>query len=171
MPPTIPPRNPIGDSFGGSLYESGGHWLLVLGRLNETDPVHPGPLVIRYGVRFLGKLHISIVPGLVALDYGDFLNGEDAWSFLMEKSNRFPRSEVIGYRHDGTDDMVTIKTLDIAVPPMVLAYESDTSTRPLGTPEALISADSLLAEVPARLLNYLPNYPTLAEWQAAITHG
>ena len=171
MPPTIPARNPIGDLFGGSLFVSGGHFLLVAGELDGMPSVHPGPLIIRYGVRFLGKLHISIVPGLVALDYGDFLTGEDAWSFLLEKSNRFPRSEVIGYRHDGTDDMVTIKTLDIAVPPIVLAYESDTSTRPLGTPEALIAADSLLPELPTRLVTYLPHYPTLADWQAAITHG
>lgn len=165
----IPPRHPIGDLFGGSLFESDGHFLLAFAAPNGVALVQNGPLVIRYGIRFLGKLHISVVPGLVALDYGDFLTGEEAWKFLIERSNRFPRSEVIGYRHDGTDDMVTIKTLDMAVPPMVLAYETHISTVPLAVSEALIAPDT--SAIPPRLLTYLPHYATFADWQAAITHG
>ncbi len=171
MPPTIPPRTPIADIFNGVLLETEGRHLLSQKLVPGTNFILVGPLIIRYGVRFLGKLHLSIVPGLVALDYGDFLNGEAAWDFLTEKSNRFPRSDVIGYRDDGTDDMVTVKTLDMAVPPMVLAYESVSATMPIAKPLALIAPEPMPPDVPARLLNYLPHYATLADWQAATSHG
>lgn len=171
MPPRIPPRDPIGDVFNGLLLEAAGQQVLALHDAAGASTLRTGPLVIRYGARFLGKLHLSIVPGLIALDYGDFLTGEDAWDFLTEKSNRFPRSDVIGYRDDGTDDMVTVKTLDMAVPPMVLAYDSASATKPIGKPVAVIAAQPYPTDLNARLITYLPIYPTLADWQAAQPHG
>jgi hypothetical protein len=171
VPPVIPPREPIGDPFNGLLIEAAGKHLLALQPQAGGTVQHRGPLVIRYGVRFLGKLHLSIVPGLIALDYGAFLTGEEAWSFLIEKSNRFPRSEVIGYRNDGADDMVTIKTLDPVPTPMVLACDSETATKPLAEIHALIAQEPVPTDLPPRLLAYLPRYAALAEWQAALSHG
>ena len=66
-------------------------------------------MIVRYGVRFLGKPHLSVVPGLVAIDYGEMLIGEEAWIFLTKRSNLYPRAEVFGYRNDGHDDMITVK--------------------------------------------------------------
>jgi hypothetical protein len=171
VPVAIPPREPIADVFNGVLLEAEGQHLLAEQVVPGAAVIASGPLIIRYGARFLGKLHISIVPGLIALDYGAFLTGEEAWSFLTEKSNRFPRSEVIGYRNDGVDDMVTIKTLDMVPPPMVLAYDSASATKPLASVDALIAPENLPADIPPRLATSVPRYSTLADWQAAHTHG
>ncbi|MEZ4666810.1 MAG: hypothetical protein R3E39_02620 [Anaerolineae bacterium] len=123
-----------------------------------------GNFTIRYGLRYLGRLHISIVPGLVVLDYGDMLTGEEAWDFLIRKSNLYPRSEVVGYRNDGTEDMVFIRVLDMAVTPEVLAYGTESDTKPLAKITALIAEDA--SGIPDRLLQYLPRYPSLSAWQA-----
>ncbi len=162
----IPERQPIGDLFTGSVFQVGDTQLLTTS-VSTEKVIAAGEFVIRYGVRFLGKLHISIVPGLLVLDYGEMLTGDEAWEFLQKQSNLYPRSEVIGYRNDGTDDMVFIRTLDIAVPPEVLIYDSPTAIRPIAKPTVLIapSTDNL----PVRLLSYLPHYASLADWQAEIT--
>lgn len=166
MAGAIPERQPIGDVFTGSLIQVGDSQLLTSSPDTE-NVIASGELVIRYGVRFLGKLHISIVPGLLVLDYGEMLTGDEAWEFLQKQSNLYPRSEVVGYRNDGTDDMVFIRTIDIAVPPEVLVYDSPIATRPIAKPTALIAPTT--DNLPARLLSYLPHYASLADWQAEIT--
>jgi len=163
----IPERQPIGDAFTGSVIQVGDAHLLSSSIETASNTVAAGEFIIRYGIRFLGKLHLSIVPGLLVLDYGEILTGEEAWEFLHKQSNRYPRSEVVGYRNDGTDDMALIRTLDLAVPPAVLIYDSPTALRPIATPTALISAT--VDSISPRLLTYLPHYPTLADWQAEIT--
>lgn len=128
--------------------------------------VAQGSFTIRYGLRYLGKLHQSVVPGLVALDYGDFLTGEEAWEFLVKRSNLYPRSEVLGYRNDGRDEMIVIKALDMSVPPEVLVYADTSATLPIAKPTALLAPAD--AKLPPRLLEFLPRFTTLAEWQIVL---
>ncbi|HEX2619120.1 MAG TPA: hypothetical protein VHL11_03205, partial [Phototrophicaceae bacterium] len=71
--PVIPERDPIGDPFSGVVLETHGKTLLALHPLSDTTLLHRGDFVIRYGVRYLGKPHLSLVPGLLALDYGEML--------------------------------------------------------------------------------------------------
>jgi hypothetical protein len=106
------------------------------------------------------------VPGLVALDYGDFLTSEDAWDFLLKGSNLYPRSEVIGYRNDGLDEMIVIKALDISLTPEVLVYADSAATTPIAKPTALIAPST--ADIPPRLLEFLPRFANLTEWQSAL---
>ena len=117
--------------------------------------------MIRYGIPYLGKPHISIVPDLVVLDYGDMLTGEDAWEFLINQSNLYPRSDVLGYRNDGSDEMVVIKQLDFAIPFKVFAYTSKTDHQPIAQLDALITTD--YNHYPARLIKYLPCFDTIAD--------
>lgn len=166
MTSAIPPREPIGDLFSGSIIQLGDKQAIATSVDSEVAIVATGSFVIRYGLRFLGKLHISIVPGIVVMDYGDMITGETAWDFLQKNSNLYPRSEVVGYRNDGTDDMLFVRTLDMAVPPEVLVYADDQATKPLAKPVALIAAD--ITGIPQRILEYLPHYLSLAEWQAEI---
>ncbi len=164
MAGTIPAQNPIGDSFTGSIIQLDDAQALTTVELSEAPVLATGTFIVRYGLRFLGKLHISIVPGLIVLDRGEMMTGDEAWDFLLKHSNLFPRSEVIGYKNDGTDDMVLIRTLDMAVPPEVLVYADDQATKPIAKPTALIAPDTNgLSE---RLLSYLPRYASLADWQA-----
>ncbi|MCS7070550.1 MAG: hypothetical protein NZM00_03535 [Anaerolinea sp.] len=166
MPPAIPPRAPIGDPFTGCLVSAGEHHALALTADPAVTVTAEGAFVVRYGICFLGKPHLSIVPGLIALDYGEFLTGEDAWDFLLKRSNLYPRGEVFGYRADGRDDMMYIKNLDLALPVHVLVYAGDAATRPLARAAALIAPAE--AAIAARLRSYLPQYETAAAWLEAL---
>jgi hypothetical protein len=162
----IPERSPVGDAFTGFVLEFEGRQALSLSAQADMEILFSGDFIIRYGLRYLGKLHISVVPGLVALDYGDFLVGETAWEFLTKNSNLYPRSEVIGYRNDGSDEMIVIKALDIGIPPEVLVYDNALAVKPIAKPIALIAADD--AKLPSRLLEFLPRFATLSEWQTVL---
>ena len=170
MPRTpIPERQPIGDAFTGMLIAAGyeSHLLAVNGTpLPENMRVSAqGEFTVRYGLAYLGKPHIAIVPGLLALDYGDMLVGDEAFTFILTKSNLYPRADVLGYRNDGTDEMIPVKKLDLAIPLHVLVYDSPQATHPLARADALIApAENTLSP---RLLDYITRYETVAAWQAA----
>ncbi len=158
----IPERQPIGDSFSGVVLQIGERQALALTAHSGAQVIARGNLIIRYAIRYLGKPHLSIVPGLVALDYGDMLTGEDAWNFLLKRSVVFPRADVLGYRNDGVDDMIVVKQLDLAEPVDVYVYTDAIATIPSAHPTALIAPAD--AQVAPRLLEYLPRYDTLEDW-------
>jgi hypothetical protein len=160
---SAPERRPIGDLFEGIVLNAQGAHLLALDPQPDAEVMHAGTLIIRYGIRYLGKAHLSIVPGLVALDYGDVLNGEPAWDFLIRRSNLYPRAEVFGLRSDGRDDMVVVKNLDLALPPEVLAFAREDDTNPLARPIALIGED--VSAAAPRIRAHLPHYETLKAWR------
>jgi hypothetical protein len=162
--PVIPERNPIGDVFSGVVLDVEGKTSLALQPLAGANVLHSGSFVIRYGVRYLGKPHLSLVPGILALDYGEILTGEDAWDFLLKKSNLYPRADVVGYRNDGADEMLAVKWLDLALPMETLVYADTKATKPLAQPVALIAADP--NGIAPRILEHLPRYASLADWLA-----
>jgi hypothetical protein len=163
--PKIPPRNPIADEFEGVLLQVVDKYLLSHAPLENTAVVHEGKFVVRYGVAYLGKPHISIVPALLALDYGEFLTGENAWHFLMHKSNLHPRADVVGYRNDGEDDMVVVKSLDLMHPLHILVYVDEDGKKPLAQVAAVIAtAPEKLAE---RLKQYAAVYASIEAWRKA----
>lgn len=163
--PAVPERNPIGDHFAGVVLEVAGKTLLALQPLAETTVLHSGDFVIRYGVRYLGKPHLALVPGILALDYGDMLTGEEAWDFLLKKSNLYPRADVVGYRNDGADEMLAVKWLDLALPLATLVYADAKAIKPLAQPVALIAADT--TGIAPRILEHLPLYASLTDWLAS----
>ncbi|MBI5670436.1 MAG: hypothetical protein HZC41_20785 [Chloroflexi bacterium] len=159
---TIPERAPVSDPFSGVVAQAGEACALALTAPPGAAIVASGTFVLRYGVRFLGKLEQYIVPGLVVLDYGDMLAGEEAWNFLWHRSNLYPRSEVVGLREDGQEDVVFFRNLDLSIPPRVLVYDGDTL---LAQVSALIAADT--AGLPPRLVEFLPRYASVEKWMAA----
>lgn len=165
MPKAIPPRQPITDLFDSAIVGIGGLQALTPRAFAPQDAVLSGMLVVRYAIRYLGKPHLSIVPGLVAIDYGDMLVGDEAWDFLLNRSNLYPRAEIFGYRNDGKDEMMYVKHLDFVQPIEVLVYAKDTDTAPAARPIALIAPDDAVTSIPARILQYLPRFKTLADWQ------
>lgn len=162
----IPERDPVGDTLTGSLLQAEQTYLLAPKPLPNTEVIASGELIARYGLRYLGRPHLAVVPGLIALDYGAMFTGEEAYEFVLKKSNLYPRSEVIGYRSDGVDEMIVFKMLDLALTPMVLVYPDATATTPLAAAEALIATEQQATTLPARVTEYLPRYDTLAQWQA-----
>ncbi len=161
--PNIPPRNPIGNTFSGVLARHPEGDFLALAPLPDAETLASGSLTVRYAITYLGKPHLSIVPGLVAVDYGEFLTGEDMWQFILSRSNVYPRADVIGYRNDGTDDMIVVKKLDLAYPKQVLIYDKAEATKPLATVKAIFASPD--ADIAPRILEYLPRYATLDDWK------
>lgn len=164
----IPERAPIGDYLEGALIKSDDRYV-VMTPLDSVpasaERLASGVFTVRYALPYLGKPQFAIVPGLVALDYGEILTGEEAWHFILKRSNLHPRADVLGYRIDGADDMISIKWLDLALPVRVFLFRDAVSVVPLAELAAIISPPD---QLPARLLEYLPCYPTLADWRGAL---
>lgn len=156
----IPPRAPVGDPFAGCLSRIDDRCILSADPVPGADVVARS-VILRYGARFLEKPVVSIVPGLIALERGELMTGMEAWDFLLHSSQLFPRTEVYGYRDDGTDDMRLVRTLDFAITPKVLAYADEAATVPLAEVHALIGD---AAGVPALAREYLPVYGTLDDF-------
>jgi hypothetical protein len=152
----------MGDPITGVLSHYDGATLLSITELPEAELIASGEFVLRYAIPYLEKPHLAIVPGLVAVDYGEMFNGEEMWHFILTKSNRYPRADVMGYRNDGVDEMIVLKRLDVDRPVQVLAYDSSAATSPIATIQALITSDALT--LPARVRQYLPHYSSLAQW-------
>lgn len=162
---SIPEREPIRDIFDGFLLKIDTFYLLSVEAAATAEVIAKGTLTVRYGVRFLGKPHLAIVPGLIALDYGEMLTGEAAWEFLFKRSNLYPRADVLGYRNDGQDEMIVVKRLDLTEPLMVLIYDHSDAIHPLAETSALIGPSE---HFPPRLVEYLPCFMSIAEWRQHI---
>lgn len=160
--PAIPPRSPVGDVFSGVISQYATAIFLSPAPLDNTETIKAGEFVVRYAIRYLEKPHLAIVPGLLAVDYGDFFNGDEMWAFIHKKINTYPRAEVFGYRNDGTDDMTVLKKLDIEQPKQVLIYTDESETKPLVAANAMIAATD--APIASRILEHLPRYNSLDDW-------
>lgn len=168
MPPRpIPPREAIGDTLVGALLREPDGDLLLIGTDIPGEVLARGELTVRYGLRYLGKPQFSIVPGLVAIDYGTLLTGQAAWDFLLTRSNLYPRAEVFGNRSDGRDEMVYVKHLDLAQPPQVMVYTKPDAALPTAFPIAVIASpnNTPVGVLPERLTAILPVFPTIAAWR------
>ena len=162
----MPPRLPISDAVEGVVMRLDDDFLLSAAMLTRGEFVAAGALIIRYGIPYLDKPY-SVAPDLVVLDYGDMLTGEAAWEFLIKQSHLHPRADVLGHRDDGSDQMLAVKQLDFAIPFDVFVYHQTADRKPLAKLDALIAAKP--AAFPKRLLDYLPAFVTVADWQAR--HG
>lgn len=160
---SIPEREPIGDTFSGTITADDGQFLLSDSPLVAGEIVSRGDFVIRYGIHYLGKPQFSIVPGLVVLDYGEMLMGEDAWTFLDKNSTLHPRADVLGYRNDGVDEMKMVRDLDFGIPYAVYGFENAEATIPFARIDALITSNT--SNLPERVLTYLPRFDTFSDWQ------
>ena len=158
-----PQRLPISDHVTGLVTRLDYSLLLSTSELESHEVLVRGELVLRYGITYLGKPYRSIVPELVIADYGELLSGEDAWSFLMERSHLYPRADVCGIRNDGEEDMLVLKQLDFDYPYDVFVYRRAEDRQPLGKLSALIASDR--SHLPQRLLKHLPCYPSLSAWR------
>lgn len=162
--PKIPPQNPIGDSFEGVLLRFDGRLLLAHTPPHGLEDIQHGNFMVRYGVQYLQKPN-SIVPGLIALDYGEMLTGEAAWRFLFNRSNLYPRADVVGHTDEGEEDMVPVKMLDLMRPVDVLVYENVDEKKPIGLVRAVITQQP--DALPERLRTYAQLYSSLEAWQKA----
>ena len=160
---SLPQRQPINEFVTGVITRLEGAYLLASDALPGGQPIAEGALVLRYGIPYLGKDQLAIVPDLVVLDYGQTLTGEAAWDFLMESCHLYPRSDALGFRHDGVEDMMTFKQLDFDSPYAVFAYRDAGERAPFCRLSALIATQS--DAFPDRLLKHLPRFVSLDDWR------
>lgn len=158
----IPDRVPINDTLTGAIGQVGTQFIISPTELPSVQTIATGSFMIRYGIPYLGKPQYAIVPDLVVLDYGDMIVGEDAWEFLIKQSNLYPRSDVLGFRNDGQDEMLVVKQLDFALPFHVLAYNNETDRKPIATLSAYIGQSH--ESSPERIWNHLPQFDSLDDW-------
>jgi hypothetical protein len=151
-------RHPISDRLDGVLVRMDEDLALcdAVPAQHLHEVIGTGEWIVRYGIPYLGKPHLCVVPGLVALDYGDLLNAEDAWQFLLSKSNLYPRGEVFGFRNDGEDELIVIKKLDFSLAPVPLIYASPEETHPVGKLSRIITTKPL----PNRVRQYVACFST-----------
>ena len=163
--PNIPDRQPISDPFSGLILQINDDYLLAMDEQADAMLAHRGDFVVRYGIGYLEQ-PLSIVPGLIVVDYGDAFVGEEMWEFLLKRSNLYPRADVIGYQSDGKDEMTVLKKLDIMRPFDVLLYADDTANTPLVRVKGFIGDDGQYNQLPDRLRQYISRYDSVAAWQA-----
>jgi hypothetical protein len=159
---TVQPQ-PIAEQVVGVVTEVDEYALLSPADLAEGRAIARGELTLRYGITYLGKPHLSIVPQLVVADYGELLNGEAAWEFLMTSAHLYPRADICGLRNDGAEDMPPLKELDFDHPYAVFVYRQLQDYHPLAKLAALIDAGA--RSFPKRLLGHLPRYESLSAWR------
>ncbi len=162
-----PPRRAVRDHFDGSLVLLDGVALLTTLDNPPGTSATAGPLELRYGLVCLDDPRRCIVPELVVLEYGEQMTGEAALDFLLNHSNLHPRAEVLGQRDDGVEDQLRVSRLDLAQPPRVLVWPGDApaEVRPLAAATALVNSGP--ESSPARLRQFLPCYPSFADWRDA----
>ena len=156
-------RQPIAERVAGVVTAIERHALLSPAELTGGETIVRGNLIFRYGITFLGKPQLSIVPHLVVADYGELLAGEEAWEFLMTSAHLYPRADVCGFLNDGRDEMVALKQLDFDYPLDVFVYQRLQDELPLARLSALVAGES--ASYPARLLRHLPRFDSLNAWR------
>ena len=162
----LPHREPINEHVNGLLSLVDEACVLSASALSGAATIAEGSLCLRYGIPYFQQSDVTIVPELLVLDRGEELSGEAAWQFLMRRSHLFPRADLLGFRSDGVEEMVTLKQLDFDSPYSVLAYAAPGDDAPLAAVAALIADDA--SGFPERLLLNLPRFDSLEDWRA---HG
>ncbi len=169
-PREILPREALEEHTFGALTQLNHQVVVSHEPLGIGEPLYHGQITFRYGVRFLGKTHYSIIPELIVLDYGTMMNGVEAWEFLLNKSNMYPRAEIFGHRHDGVDDIITIRQLDLALPIVVFAFTHPVQDQPFAQLSAWIAPSNSSSHIslPPYLIKYIPVFETIAQWQKTL---
>lgn len=123
-------------------------------------PRTSGLIVLRFCIPLLYESHLALNPAYLLGERGGELYGWKAWDFTYKRYELYPRSELTGMRTDGVEDVLFLKTLDIAAPVRIFAYPSVAATLPLSRVTRLVMKDETV-ELSERLLEYLPPQNTI----------
>lgn len=101
-----------------------------------VDILLEGEIVLRYGIAMLYTPH-ALVPGLFETERGAMMVGREAWDYIWQKFQLYPRAEVMGVQDDGQEVTVLMRELDFGEPPQVLAYRDEVAARAAATLQQL----------------------------------
>ena len=158
-------RLAISDRLDGRLVLLDGIPLLTTQPDPPGEVLAAGPLLLRYGLVCLETPQHCLVPELMVMEYGEQLNGEAAWDFLLRHSNLHPRAEVFGRRDDGCEDQLRVSRLDLAQAPRVLVWPQAAADalQPLARVTDIVCSEP--DSLPDRPRQYLSLHATFADWQ------
>ena len=109
-----------------------------------------GDLVIRYGIE-VQRTPDAILPGIFIAESGAIKTGRDAWEWLWNKFQLYPRAEVIGVTSGGQPAHLYVRDLDFGYPPRVVVYDAADDGIPLASITQMITS----GDAPELLARYL----------------
>jgi hypothetical protein len=117
-----------------------------------------GTLHLRYGISFAapspnGQFD-ALIPGLFVSERGAALVGREAWQFMAEKFQLYPRADLVGWRASGKPDQVFLRALDWGRPARTFAYADNISMSPLAEVSAAVWGQTDPATMPDLFLRY-----------------
>ncbi|MBX3061500.1 MAG: hypothetical protein KF726_00900 [Anaerolineae bacterium] len=156
----IPDPEFVHETVNGAVYDLPEGSTLLIGTTNVAftsyAPRLSGPLVLRYGISLLSPNTQAIIPGLFVSEKGVALVGREAWDFILERFQLYPRSDIIGIKaFGGAPLQVFLRELDFGTPVRIFAYESlDTSLLPAEISRVILGEDTRISELPELLVRY-----------------
>ena len=107
--------------------------------------VYQGEMIVRFALAFLYEADYFI-PERVIDDFRRQFAGLEAYRFLLDRGDSFPRADVIGTRvATGAYDEIFLKQLDLAAPLAAFAYSSPDADVLLAPLDAVIWIDDTTA--------------------------
>lgn len=156
----IPDPEFIHEMVNGAVYDLPEGSTLVLGtphaEFASYAPSLSGMLVLRYGISLLSPNTQALIPGLFVSEKGVTLVGREAWDFIMEHFQLYPRADIVGIKaYGGAPLQVFLRELDFGAPICIIAYESvDTSLVPAQINHVVLGANIQISELPELLRRY-----------------
>jgi hypothetical protein len=165
MSPRIPDPEYVDERIEGAIYALPGGVCLVTGTAPDAlaglEPIIRGALIMRYAIPMNHPGAGVVVPGLFFSERGAALTGREAWDFMQDHFQVFPRADVVGLNAKGVKAQVFLRELDFGAPVRVFAYASADQTTPAAEPTLRIEGEG--APPPPELLaRYLPVAPDLS---------
>lgn len=113
---------------GRNVLLAGDHWQTAVGATG-TSPAMQGHLTLRYGIP-LATSGGWLIPRLVVDDHRRFHSGLALFEFVEKNGSSYPRADALGLGPEGQELDLRLRDLDIAQPPVVLAYPDATGWTP-----------------------------------------
>ncbi len=114
-----------------------------------------GTLSLRYGVPFNAPGVEPIIPQMFVSERGVALVGREAWQFMQEHFQLYPRSELIGLDPAGNTEQTFLRALDFGAPVKVYFYLTPEASQAAGTLQKVILGLNA-PPIPELLGRYLP---------------
>lgn len=162
---SIPEPEYITETVEGAVFDLPGGAVLVVGAVPEALASRPararGTLILRYGIPMNSPVAEPVIPGLMVGERGGALVGREAWEFMMNRFQMFPRADVVGFRPGGAEAQVFLRELDFGAQVRVYVFESTEARKALAEVTALFRGEGV-PELPEMLTRHLPTLPDAA---------
>ncbi len=147
-------NNCVQHTLQGRVWQCDSETVLVLDNTMPKGRVLASPPVtLRYAIPMLGPAHLAVIPAVFVSERGLLLYGEQAWRFVVENYQLYPRAEVFGLNTEGENVQIFLRELDFGAEYRVYAYADPQEQLPLEQVHRLIGYESV--EVPELVLQLL----------------